>query len=32
MRDFEINKYEILKYVISPLYFSDENVIIILTF
>ena len=32
MRDFEFNKHKISKYVISSLYFSNENVIIMLTF
>ena len=31
MREIEFNKYEISKYVITILYFLDENVIIILT-
>ena len=31
IRDFEFNKHKISKYVISSLYFSSENVIVILT-
>ena len=31
MRDIEFNKHEISKYVITSLYFLDENVIIMLT-
>ena len=32
MRDLEFNKHKILKYLISPLYLSSENVIIKLIF
>ena len=32
MRNLEFNKYKTLKYVISSLYFSNENVIIKLIF
>ena len=32
MRDLKFSKHKILKYVISSLYLSSENIIIILTF